>query len=222
MILTDTPNLVVNCGTYASLNSKYHHQITHCKLNLNIEYFPPYERLVWHYRKANIESIQKSVKLVNWETLFNNKAVNKQVSIFNETIMNIFSNFVPNKLVTFDDSDFPWMNEFIKNKIKWKHRIYKTYIKNSRKESYYVKFQEATTLVSEVISRRKKEYQNHIALKLNDPMTTTKIYWSILKTFCNGKKVPIIPPILINDKLISDFEVKANHLNIFLNLNVHL
>ena len=43
--------------------------------------------------------------------------------------MNIFSNFVPNKQVTFGDSNPPWMNEFIKNKIKWKHQIYKTCIK---------------------------------------------------------------------------------------------
>ena len=64
----DQPNLVVNCGTHASLNSKCYHQITHCKLNLNIEYPPPYERLVWDYRKANAESIQKSVKSVNWES----------------------------------------------------------------------------------------------------------------------------------------------------------
>ena len=46
-------------------------------------------------------------------------------------------------------------------------------------------------------------------------MTTTKTYWSILKTFLNGKKVPIVPPLLINDKLTSDFEVKANHFNNF-------
>ena len=30
------------------------------------------------------------------------------------------------------------------------------------------------------------------------------------------KKVPIIHPLLINDKLISDFEVKANHFNNYL------
>ena len=42
-------------------------------------------------------------------------------------------------------------------------------------------------------------------------MTKTKTYWPILKTFYNGKKVPIIPLILINDKLISGFEIKANH-----------
>ena len=72
-----------------------------------------------------------------------------------------------------------------------------------------------------------EEYQNNIALKLNDPMTTTKTYWSILKAFYNGKKVPIIPPInewipLINDRLILDIEVKANHFNNFLHFNVHL
>ena len=191
---------------------KCHHQITHCKLKLNIEYHPPYDRLVWDYRKANIESIQMLIESVIWETLFNNKTVNKQVSIFNKTIMNIFSNVVPNKLVIFDDSNPAWMNVFIKNKIKRKHQIYKTYIKNGRKYSDYVKFQEATSIVSEVISKHKEKY---LALELNDPMTTTKTSWSILKTFYNGKKVTSIPPLLINDKLISDFEVKANYFNSF-------
>ena len=77
-----------------------------------------------------------------------------------------------------------------------------------------MKFQEAVSKVSELINIRKEEYQNHIACKLNDPMTNTKTYWSILKTFYNGKKVPVIPPLLIN-KLILDFKVKANHFNHF-------
>ena len=77
------------------------------KLNLNIKDRPPYERLVWNYKKANTESIRKSLKSVNWKTLFNSKTVNKQVSIPNETRINIFFNFVPNKRVTFDDSDSP-------------------------------------------------------------------------------------------------------------------
>ena len=43
LTFTDQLNLVVNCGAHASLNSKCHHQIPHCKLNLDIEYPPPYE-----------------------------------------------------------------------------------------------------------------------------------------------------------------------------------
>ena len=123
------PNLVVNCGTHSSLTSKCHHQITHCKLNLIIEYSPPYERLVWDYKKTHTDNIKNSIKSVNWEFLLNNKTVNGQVPVFNQAIINIFSNFIPNKLVTFNDRDSPWMNDFVKNKIKWKHKIYKTYKK---------------------------------------------------------------------------------------------
>ena len=41
------------------------------------------------------------------------------------------------------------------------------------------------------------------------------MYWSILKTFYNGKKIPVILPLLINSELISDFKMKANHFNSF-------
>ena len=92
LIFIDQPNLVVNCGTH-SLNSKCLHQITHCKLNLNIEYSPLYERLVRDYKKAHIDNIKNSIKSVNWEFLLNRKTVSRQVAIFNETIINIFFQF---------------------------------------------------------------------------------------------------------------------------------
>ena len=99
-------------------------------IHLNIEYPTPYERLFWDYNRANVEGIKKSIESVNWEVMFNNKSVHKQVSIFKEILMNIFSNFTPNKLVTFDDRDPPWMNDFVKSKIKWKNQLYKIYTKN--------------------------------------------------------------------------------------------
>ena len=151
---------------------------------------------MWSYKKPNNESIRESFESVNWKTLFNNKTVNKKLSILNETIINSFSNFVPNKLVTFDDSDPPWMNDYIKNKIKWKHQIYKIYQNNGHKDSAYFKLQEVASVVSKLVSRRKEEYPNHFALKLSDAMTNAKTYWSLLKTFYNGKKVPIISPPL--------------------------
>ena len=59
LIFTDQPNLVVNSGVHPSLHKNCHHQITFCKLNLKIESPPPYERLVWDYKKANTNSITK-------------------------------------------------------------------------------------------------------------------------------------------------------------------
>ena len=51
--------------------------------------------------------------------------------------------------------------------------------------------------------------------KLSDPTTSSKTDWSILKTFYNNKKRPIIPPILIENKLETDFFKKANYFNKF-------
>ena len=56
------------------------------------------------------------------------------------------------------DSDPPWRNKYVENKNRWKQQKYMNYRK------MVVNDQEVTCLVSEVISRRKDEYQNHLAL----------------------------------------------------------
>ena len=110
LIFTDQPNLIVDSGVHPSLNPNCHHQITYFKFNLFIEHPPPYERQVWDYKHADTSSIKKLFKQVNWTQLFQNNNVNEQVSILNSIILNIFSNFVPNKILTFDDRDPKWMN----------------------------------------------------------------------------------------------------------------
>ena len=123
-IITDQLNLAVDSGVHPTLHGKRHHQIIFSKFNLMIEYPPPYERLVWDYKKANADSIQKALEKTDWGFLFSNKTVHQQVKILNNTLMNVFSNFIPNKLVTFNDKDPPWMSEYLKNKIKWRNKIY--------------------------------------------------------------------------------------------------
>ena len=71
------------------------------------------------------------------------------------------------------------------------------------------------TGVSQLISENKYKYYNKLAMKLNNPNTSSKTYWSILKTFYNGRKIPIIPPLIKDGKLESDFKIKANHFNSF-------
>ena len=54
-----------------------------------IEYPPPYKQLVWDYKKANIESIHKTLGQINWRFLFSNKSVHQQVKILINTLMNV-------------------------------------------------------------------------------------------------------------------------------------
>ena len=88
LIFTNQPNLSVNSGVHASLDPNFHHQIVHSRYNLNINYPPPYQRLIWDYKKADAKIIRKALDSVNWERLFDGN--NAQVMTLNETILNVF------------------------------------------------------------------------------------------------------------------------------------
>ena len=99
------------------------------------------------------------------------------------------------------------MTPDLRNKINRENGVYKQYI-NSGKTN-------AISEISVSIPRGKDDYHSRLAQKLSDLNTSSKTYWSILKRFFNGKKVPIIPPLLVNNKLESDFKIKANYFNSF-------
>ena len=65
LIFTDQPNLSVNSRVHVSLHPNCHHQIVHSSFNLNISYPPPYQRLVWDYKKADSKNIRKALDSVN-------------------------------------------------------------------------------------------------------------------------------------------------------------
>ena len=90
LIFTNQPNLVIDCAVHPSLHTNCDHQIVYCKLNLNIKFPPPYERLLWGYNKADTEKIKKSIEQVNWENIFNHISLHQLVPVFNKTIINIF------------------------------------------------------------------------------------------------------------------------------------
>ena len=58
--------------------------------------------------------------------MFLNKNTHEQVAIFNDIVMNTLSHYIPNKYVTIDDRDPPWMTEKIKNKINLKRSLSKS------------------------------------------------------------------------------------------------
>ena len=107
----------MNSGVHSSLHPNCYHQIIHAKFNLKRFYPPPYERAVWHYQDANNGLIQRSISHFNCERAFSNKGINKQISIFNETILNMMANFIPNEAKIFNDREPPWINNKVKTMI---------------------------------------------------------------------------------------------------------
>lgn len=52
-----------------------------------------------------------------------------------------------------------------------------------------------------------------MGVKLLDPKTAPKSYWPTLSRFSNNEKTLIIPPVLVEGRLISDFKKKAELFN---------
>ena len=127
---------------------------------------------------------------MNWERLFNKKDIEEQVAVVNETILNVFRNYMPNKYITIDDKDLLWMNENIKLKIKAKTictiNTFKTEKKNWK---WLLLLGTLITELNELINTTKALYYQNLNKKLNNPLLQANTHWSILKTFYIEKKI---------------------------------
>ena len=210
LIFTSQPNMVIDSGVHASLHSNCHHQFIYAKFDLKIFYPPPYERTVWHFKHANSDHIKREIDIFDWESALNYIDANDQVSVFNSIILNIVSNFIPNETITCDDRDPPWMNSFIKNLIRAKDNFYKKFVRKSNNMYRRCAFKHLQNHLNQSIQIAKQSYVNKIAQRLGDPNTSSKCYWSLLKTLLNGKKIPCIPLLFHDDKFIGDFQEKSD------------
>ena len=104
-------------GVQDSLHSNSHHQITYVKFYLKIHY-PPLEREKWHYQKANTDHIREAIEQFAWNRSFKNLDFNEMVFLFNRTIRNILSHYIPHEIIICDDQDPPWINNGVKKLMK--------------------------------------------------------------------------------------------------------
>ena len=114
-----------------------------------------------------------------------------------------------------DDRDPPWINDNIKNKIRRKNSMYKNYKRNGKKTEDYELLTKAVSEVSQLIEKSNDEYYYQLGKRLNNPRTSAKSYWTILKIFYSKRKIPLIPPLLVNNSFVTDFKEKANLFNEF-------
>ena len=185
------------------------------KINIRIPLPPSYIREVWDYSKANTKNIQKAVKSFDWNKSFSILSVDGKVDLLNETLLNIFRNYIPNKKIKISYGQPPWMNDNIRNSLKIRSKLTKIYYKNGKGKEDKERLDARAAYCTEQILKAKNDYIVKMTNKLNDPKTAPKTYWSILSRFLHNKKIPAIPPLLINDKFISDCRTKANLFNNF-------
>ena len=131
---------------------------------------PPYDRKVWHYSRANIDSLRRSIDNVNWEDQFNhNLDPNWQVEYFTKTILNIISNFIPNDIVKVHPKDPPWITNQLKSMIKKQNRLYKNYKRHGYKIEDKIRVDHYNNECKKAVDNAKQFYLNNLSKKINDP-----------------------------------------------------
>ena len=125
--------------------------------------------------------------------------------------MSVMSRFIPNKIITCNDKDPPWISPDIKTAIKRKHRVYNKYVRRRPDEWDNVRLIQNDT--SKMITIAKDNYFATLGRKLSDPATGIKTYWSTLNKIVNKKKATNMPPLLENGLFVTNFQNKAEIFN---------
>ena len=163
LIVTDQPNIILDSGTRASLDSYCHHQIIHCKVNFRIPPPPPFERRIWHFNRANSAAIKRSMASFQWlQHLSSNTDPNWQVKTFTDTLLNIMSNFIPNETKRFVPRDPPWITKRLKTMLNRKNRPFKNYKSHGYKDDDKVRLGGFRTEYQQAVETAKLSYLTNI------------------------------------------------------------
>ena len=142
---------------------------------------------------------------------FKNLEINEMVFLFNRTIKNILSNYIPYEIITCDYRDPPWINNRVKELINEKNDTFQCYLHSNKDPKLFNKVE---------YLQNELKYYSRISKRMMNPLTSTKTYWSILKSFLNNKKIPCIPPQFHQIGILLSLKIRLNYSITFLLTNV--
>ena len=139
LIFCTNQNLILKHGVDASIFDKCHHNIFYGTTNIRVPLLPKYVREVWDYSKADVQNIKKSIKEFNWGKTLESFSIDSKADLLNETLLNIFWNYITIKKIKCDYRQPPWMTNKIKISLEECSKLTKCYYKNGQKKSDYEK-----------------------------------------------------------------------------------
>ena len=104
------------------------------------------------------------------------------------------------------------MTETVKCKLRERCNLVKRYYKIRKKNTDLDKTLTKSNECTKIILAAKEIYIIELSKKLSNPEAAPKTYWEILNCSLSNKKIPSIPPLLVNSKMISNFSKKPSFL----------
>ena len=169
-----------------------------------------------------MKNVKYATSNFNWSKAFENLSVDGKVEHLNETLLNIFRNYIPNKKIKCDYRQSPWINDNIKSSLKQRSKLTKIYYKSGLWKIDNTKILEKSTECTKKFFEAKKNDILKMTTKPEHSNTASKTYWAILNRLLYNKKIFAIPPLFFDGSFISDYCKKKTFLITFLFLYTHL
>ena len=135
------------------------------------------------------------------------------VFLFNRTMKNILSNYIPNEIIICDDRDPPCISNGVKELITEKNDTFQCYLHSNKDTKLFNKVEYFQNKLKSSIEANKEKYYSRISKRMMNPLTSTKTFWSILNSFLKNKKISCIPPLFHQNRYITKFKDKAKLFN---------
>ena len=212
-IITNVPNFVNNVKVLPPVSTNDHCTVT-ARLNFSIPSEHAYSRLVWDYKKANIQGFQAALSEMNCDEIFaDNNDIDKAADLWTEAVLNIAKQCIPNKTITVRPRDTPWYTTSLRLLKRKMMRAFYKFRKFNKLRDWNL----YRALNCEYHNKLDEAESSHTA-KLSSSLASnrnTKQWWTTVKWLL-GKGGDVSYPCLdVNGTTVSDCKEKAQHFNNF-------
>ena len=129
---------------------------------------PPYRRKIWEYDHANHIKISEDLNKIDWVEIFQHEDVDGMTKKFSDLFLDIMSQNIPNKTITCDDKDAPWVTKECKTAIKRNYRVYRKWVKRGRNPDDRHIVRSVQNETNKIIKNAKAAYFINLGKKLSN------------------------------------------------------
>lgn len=167
-------------------------------------------KTIWDYKSTNIEAFVQTLSGTRWDLIVE-KDVDEAVSALTTTILEAASQWIPTKQIAFKKNK-PWFTSELRREMRKRDRLFKI-AKRSQRVPDWTRWRHQRNLVTSINRRLKNENVKIKVSKLLETKSDPFKYHSTLKNITGFKRSNVMPPLIVNDHILSGDAEKASVLN---------
>ena len=114
------------------------------------------------YDRVDYNKYRTKLRNINWDTTLASDNVDECATRLSETIISAAEECIPNKNVIIRPSEPKWINSYIKNQIRQRHRMHKIAKRKHTVQSWH-RFRQKRNEVTATIRQAKADYTKKLA-----------------------------------------------------------